>query len=167
MNFVPTQCRISWRKLARCQLDLPAFSTEHWLVSARQTHRDSETFFHPYYIVLKGNLGIFKNKGTPFWNFVPNSRHRKFCFGITAIETFYRLSATMMDSQSVVNLTVVGQRSWQYLRAPTLNRCTLSEVIRHTLSAAWYRCMGQLVTVVCPIHTFSEAVSPKQHDIDI
>jgi len=37
--------------------------------------------FHLYYTVLKGNLDIFKNKGTSLWNFVSDSRLRKVCFG--------------------------------------------------------------------------------------
>ena len=69
---------------------------------------------------VKGNSGILKNKGNFLWNFVPNvpnSGHRKFCFGISIFETCYRLSST----QSVTGL------SWQYLRAPTLDRCSLSQ----------------------------------------
>jgi len=61
-----------------------------------------------------------------FWNFVPNSGRRKFCFDISIVETCYRLSSRKVDAQSVINWTVVGQLSWQYLRAPTLNHCSLS-----------------------------------------
>jgi len=74
--------------------------------------------FHTSYTVLKGNLGISKNKGTSFWNFGPNSH--KFCFGILILETCYRLSLRKMDAQSMINGTVVSQLSLQYLRAPTL-----------------------------------------------
>jgi len=38
----------------------------------------------------------------------------------------YQHSPRMLDAQSVINWTVVGQLSWQYLRAPTLDRCSLS-----------------------------------------
>ena len=44
---------------------------------------------------LKGNLGVSKNNGTSLWNFVPNSRRRKFCFGVSIFEKCYRLSLTM------------------------------------------------------------------------
>jgi len=40
------------------------------------------------YIVLKGNSGIFKNKGTSLWNFATNSGPRKFRFGIAIFETW-------------------------------------------------------------------------------
>jgi len=63
--------------------------------------------FHPSYTVLKGNSGISKNNGTSFWNFVLNSRLRKFCFDISIVETFYRLSSRKVDAQSVINWTVV------------------------------------------------------------
>jgi len=37
------------------------------------------------------------------------------------------LSSRKVDAQSVINWTAVGQLSWQYLRAPTLDRCSLSQ----------------------------------------
>jgi len=40
-------------------------------------------------------------------------------FGISIVETCYRLRSRKVDAQSVINWTVVDQR-WQYLRAPTL-----------------------------------------------
>ena len=43
--------------------------------------------FHLFYTVLKGNSGILKDKGTSLWNFVPNYGLRKFCFGISVVET--------------------------------------------------------------------------------
>ena len=53
-----------------------------------------------------------------------------------------------MDAQSVINWTVVGQLSWQYLRAPTLDRCSLSHrslgsvystiLSRGSVSDSWY-----------------------------
>ena len=59
-----------------------------------------EASFYLSYTVLKGDSGIFKNKGNFLWNFVPNvpnSGHRKFCFGISIFETCYRLSSTQSD----------------------------------------------------------------------
>jgi len=37
-------------------------------------------------------LASFKNKVTPLWKFVQNFGIRKFCFGISIVETCYRLS---------------------------------------------------------------------------
>jgi len=70
------------------------------------------------YTVLKGNSGISKYKGTSLWNFVLNFGLRKFCFGISVVETCYQLSSRKLGAQSVIHWTVVV--SWQYLRAPTL-----------------------------------------------
>ena len=78
-------------------------------------------FFHPSYTVLKGNSGISKNKGTFLWNFVPNSWLRNFRSVILIVEMCYRLSSTKLDAQSMINWTVIGHLSWQYLRAPTLD----------------------------------------------
>jgi len=36
---------------------------------------------------------------------------KKFCFGISIVETCYRLSSRKVDAQSVINWTVVGQLS--------------------------------------------------------
>jgi len=79
-----------------------------------------EASIHLYYTVLKGNSRVFKNKDTSLWNFVPNSDLGNFC---------YRLSPITMDAQGVINWSIVGQVSWQYLRAPTLDRCSLLQVI--------------------------------------
>ena len=81
--------------------------------------------FHPSYTVLKGNSVIPQNKGTSLWNFVLNSGLRKFRHGISIVETCYRLSSRKVDAQSVINWAVVGQLSWQYLRAPTLDHYSL------------------------------------------
>jgi len=53
-----------------------------------------------------------------------------------------------VDAQSVINSAVVGQLSWQYLRAPTLDRCSLSQrswssvysivLSRGSISDSWY-----------------------------
>jgi len=67
--------------------------------------------FHPSYTVLKGNSIISKNKSTSLWNFVLNSGLRKFCHGISIVETCYQLSSRKVDAQSVINWTVVGQLS--------------------------------------------------------
>ena len=52
-----------------------------------------------------------KKKGTSLWNFVPDSGLRKFCFGVSTVEACRRLSSRKMDAQTVINWTVVGQRS--------------------------------------------------------
>jgi len=83
--------------------------------------------FHLSYTVLKGNSHICRNKGTLACNFVPNSGlGGTFCFGKSIVETCCRLSSSKVDAQSVINWTVVGQLSWQYLRRPT---ASLSPVI--------------------------------------
>jgi len=41
--------------------------------------------------------------------------------------TCYQLSSRKLDAHSVIKWTVVGQQSWQCLRAPTLDRCNLSQ----------------------------------------
>jgi len=57
--------------------------------------------FHPcLYTVLKRNSGITKNKGTSFWNLVPNSGLRKFCFGISIVKTCCRISSTKVDARA-------------------------------------------------------------------
>ena len=63
-----------------------------------------------------------QNKGTFLWNFFVNSGLRKSRYGTSIVQTCYQLSWTEVDAQSVLNWTVVGQLSWQYLRAPTLDR---------------------------------------------
>jgi len=49
---------------------------------------------------------------TSLWKFVPKSRLGKFCFGISIVETCYRLCLRKMDAQSVVNWTVAYQVKW-------------------------------------------------------
>ena len=44
---------------------------------------------HLSYTVFK-KFGYLQNKGTSLRNFVPNSRHKKSCFGISIVETCYR-----------------------------------------------------------------------------
>ena len=69
---------------------------------------------------------IYKTKGTSLWHCVPNSGLRKFRHSISIVETCYQLSSRKVDAQSVINWTVVGQLSWQYLPA-TLDHCSLSQ----------------------------------------
>ena len=81
--------------------------------------------FDQSYTVFYANSGIYKNKGTSIWDFFsklwtfkipPRQIDRRAC---------YQLSLTKVDPQSVINWTVVGQLSWQYLRPPTLDHCSL------------------------------------------
>jgi len=51
------------------------------------------------YTVSKGNSGIFKNKGTFLWNFVPNSGLRKFRRGLSIVERFI----DKVDAHGVIN----------------------------------------------------------------
>jgi len=80
--------------------------------------------------VKRKSSGISKNKDTFLWNFVPISGLRKFCFGLSSVETCYRLSSRKVDAQSVTNWTGVGQLSWQCLRAPTLVHYFITEIIK-------------------------------------
>jgi len=57
----------------------------------------------------------------------------------------YQLSSRKMDTQSVINLTVVGQLSWQCLRARALD-CWFITGDRQGLSTARYSREGQLPT---------------------
>ena len=72
-------------------------------------------------------FGYLQNKVTSLRNFTPNSGLRKFRHDRSIVEMCCRLSSRKVDTNSVINLTVVGQLSWQYLRAPTLDRCRLSQ----------------------------------------
>ena len=71
--------------------------------------------------LLKGNSVIPQNKGTSLSNFVLKSGLRKFCHGISMVETCYQLSSRKVDAQSVINWAVVGQLS----RVPTLDHYSL------------------------------------------
>jgi len=55
------------------------------------------------------------------------SKFRKFRHGISIVERCYQLSSRKVVAQSVINWTGIGQLNWQYLRAPTLDRCSLSQ----------------------------------------
>jgi len=63
---------------------------------------------------------------TSLCNFAPNSGLRKFRHGISIVEACYQLGLRQVDAQSVINWDVVGQLTGQYLRAPTLDHCSLS-----------------------------------------
>ena len=73
---------------------------------------------------------------------------KKIRHGISIVETCYQFSSRKVDAQSVMNWIVVGQLSWQYLRAPTLDRCSLSQrssssvystiPSRGSISDSWY-----------------------------
>jgi len=73
-------------------------------------------FLYHSYTVLLGNSGIHKSK-----------RLEVFCHSISVVKTCYQLSSRKVDARSVINWTVVGQLSWQYLRATTFDRCSLSQ----------------------------------------
>jgi len=115
--------------------------------------------FHPSYTVLK-EIRLFPKIRTltSLWNFVLNSGVRKFRHGISIVETCYRLSSRKVDAQSVINWTVVCQLSRWYLRAPTLDRCSLSHrsssavysmILSHrSISDSWYLLDSWLVVQV-------------------
>ena len=79
---------------------------------------------------VKRKFVYLQNKGSSLWKFVQISGlRRKCCFKMSTVETCYWLSSTKLDAPSVINWTVVCQVSWQYLRATTLDHCSLSRVI--------------------------------------
>jgi len=48
------------------------------------------SFLSPIHLLLSD----ISNNGSSLWNFVPNYRHRKFCFSMSTVETNYQLSST-------------------------------------------------------------------------
>ena len=67
--------------------------------------------FSTYPACILRKFGYLQSKSTFFWNFVPNSRLRKFRHGISIVEACYQLCSTKMDAQNVINWTVVGHLS--------------------------------------------------------
>ena len=76
--------------------------------------------FSTYPACILRKFGYLQSKSTFFWNFVPNSRLRKFRHGISIVEACYQLCSTKMDAQNVINWTV-------NLRALTVDRYSLSK----------------------------------------
>ena len=52
---------------------------------------------------VERKFGISKNKGTSFWDIVPNNGLGRFCFGISIAETCYRHSSRKVCTQSVTD----------------------------------------------------------------
>jgi len=155
-----------WGSFASCQLFQTVFSparrygpvsvcvcpSQVGVLSKRWTNRAGfrhGSFLPPIpHCVKRGNSSISINKDTSLRNFVPHSGLGQFCFSISIVEMCYRLSSGKVDAQSVINWTVVGQLSWQYLRAPTVDRCNLSQQssssvystipLRGFISDSWY-----------------------------
>jgi len=68
------------------------------------------SFLSPILYRVKRKFGYLQNIGTSLWNFVPNYTDlEKFCFGVSIVETCYRLSLRKVDARSVINWTVVDQ----------------------------------------------------------
>ena len=63
-----------------------------------------EASFHPS-VVLQGNSGISKNKGTSVWNFVPNSGLTKFRHGKWIV-----LSIKLIDGQYINHACLVWSK---------------------------------------------------------
>ena len=107
-------------------------------------------FFRPvlHYVLWKG---IYTNKDTFFWNFFLKTGVRKNSHGISVVETCFKLSSTKVDACSVMNWAVVGQVpvGWQYLRAPTLDHCSLLQRSSSSVDSTIPSCpAGQLATAV-------------------
>ena len=95
--------------------------------------------FNQSYTVLWGNSGTHENRVLPFGNFFLNSGLGKFRHGISIVEMCYRLSSRNVDAQSVITWTVVGQLIDNTSRAPTLDRCSLSQgSSRRVNYHSWY-----------------------------
>ena len=102
---------------------------------------------------------------TSLCNFFLNFGLRNFRHGISIAETCCQLSSRKVDAQSVINWTVVSQLSWQYFRAPTLDRCSFYHNDRQTLSTARFRFAGQLTTAytVVMLLTFILSIPSPRH----
>jgi len=150
-NYCPRSIAIRFYRAMLCMGLCPSVTSRCSIETAERIELvvfGTSASFHPSYTVLSGNSVHFKNKGTSLWNSVPNSRLKKFCFGILIVETCYQLSTRKVDAQSVINWTVVGQLSWQYLRAPALDHYSLSHrsesavystILSHgSISDNWY-----------------------------
>ena len=70
-----------------------------------------EASFDQSYTVLKGNSGIYQNKGTSLWNSAQNSGLKKISPQRVDRRMCCQLSSAKVDAQSVVNWTVVYQLS--------------------------------------------------------
>ena len=84
--------------------------------------------------------------GTSLGNLFLYSGLRKLRHGILIVETCYQLGSRKADAQSLKNWTVVGQPSWRYLRAPTLDHWLVYRRDRQALSTARFCRAGQLAT---------------------
>jgi len=86
-----------------------------------------ERFFRPVLHRVLRKFRYLQNKSTSLWNFSLNAGLEKISQRHVDRWTCYQLSSRKVDAQSVINWTVVGQLSWHYLPAPTLDRCSLSQ----------------------------------------
>ena len=102
------------------------------------------SFLPPVLHCVKRKFGYLQNKGTSLWNFVLNSRLRKFRHGISIVEKCCQLSSRKVDAQSVINWAVVGQVD----NTSELGRSTtiVYRTDRQALSTARFCRTGQLAT---------------------
>jgi len=120
----------------------------YWSSWTNQAGFWQASFFPPILHCVKRKFRYLQNRGISLWKFLPNCGLRQLCFRISIVQTWYRLSSRKVDAQSVINWTDVGQLSWQHLRAPTLDRCSLSQwssssvysriPSRGSISNSWY-----------------------------
>ena len=95
------------------------------------------------------------------WNFVPNSRFKKFCHDQSIVK-MCQLSLTHRNAQSMIKCAVVGQLSRQYHQALMLDCCSLSQwsscgsisSSRYMLAICYRRAM---IMKVHKLHTLTEA----------
>jgi len=106
--------------------------------------------FEQSYTVLRGNLGIYKNNGTSFWNFFIKHILWKLRHGISIIK---RVSLRKVDAQSTTSL--------HYLQVLTT---VVHNSDRQTLTTARFHRAGQLASADTCIKPISESYYVNQSD---
>ena len=82
----------------------------------------TSTFRLSYTNLFKGNMGIFKNKGTLLQNFIQNSREKILLRRIDRRDVLW----TLLDNGGRSERDKLHRCRSTNLRAPTLDRCSLS-----------------------------------------
>ena len=92
---------------------------------------DMRASFNLNYTVLKRNsIRVSSNMSVvPSGNLSKTPDLENFALAYQLSKRVLDLALRKVDALCVINWTVVGQPSWQYLWAPTLDRCSLSQVI--------------------------------------
>jgi len=87
--------------------------------------------FHPLPLhCVKRKFRYLQNKGISLWNFDPDSGFRKFCFGISTVETYYRLLACHFEYNPILPINVKRWDRQTPDRCFTLSAVNATSVIR-------------------------------------